>query len=436
MHGTDVCIDGKPEDFLPEGTHCTCGSSNLRKETDIFDVWFERGSSFRAVCMARPELSFPSDVYLEGTDQHRGWFQLSLLPSMAAYGEKPFRTVVTHGFIVDEWGQKLSKSKKKESKYDVTAAADCVKVFGADVVRLWIASVDYKEDVLFSEEVVRRLNASYFAIRNCFRFMLGNLDGFRVENALPLEHMPPVDRWALAMLAKTETACRRHYEDFEFHRLFQEFKNFCDVTLSSDYFDILKDRLYCDPVDSLSRRSATTVLYTLARSMAVMISPVLVHTCEEIWDELRTMGETLDSVHLAEWPVFDESVYDSTLPQVFGRLMAVRYAARRRLELLRAENTVRRTEEARVELYTSDLELGMLIAGMQDTLADLFKVSEVELLDAPASGMTEDEDIKGLLVKALKVEHGKCARCWCHRPEVGSIEQHPELCSRCAEAVK
>ncbi len=437
-HGADGYFDASPADFLPEGFRCPhCGGSDFTKEKDIFDVWFESGSSFRSVVMRHPQLRFPADVYLEGTDQHRGWFQLSLLPALAAYDEPPFETVITHGFIVDEWGQKLSKSrKKKESKYDVTAAHDCVRMFGADVVRLWISSVDYREDVLFSEDVVSRLNSSYFAIRNCFRFMLGNLSGFTPAEALPYSELKPLDRWALARLHELAERASRHYENFEFHRFYQDFRTFCDVTLSSDYFDIIKDRLYCDGADSPSRRAARTVLFELASALVRMVSPVLVHTAEEIWEHLRAMDPSLpESVHLSDWPELPAEWADRDLAARFDELFRVRYAVRRRLEALRAAGELKRTEEAAVTVHASDAALAELLRSFGGELADLFKTAEVTLADSP-DGLEPDPDLPAVSVAAERASWAKCARCWNHRPEVGSDPAHPDLCARCVAVVK
>ncbi len=434
--GADGFFACDPAEVLPIGTKCgKCGGANFKKESDIFDVWFESGSSFRSVVMAHPELSFPADVYLEGTDQHRGWFQLSLLPAMAAYGEKPFKTVVTHGFIVDEWGQKLSKSRKKEDKYDVTAAHDCVRVFGADVVRLWISSVDYREDVLFSEEVVRKLNASYFALRNCFRFMLGNLDGFTANEMLPYDKLATVDKWVLAELVELEKRARRHYEDFEFHRFYSAFKTFCDVTLSSDYFDILKDRLYCDSRGSDSYRAARTVLYHLCSAMARMISPILVHTAEEIWEHLRGMLPVEQSVHLALWPKMDERWVDEQLRVQFERLFEVRYEVRKRIEELRAAGSLRRSEEAAVELHSSSNDLSGLLFAFKGDLPALFKTASVAVLNDKKDNMAVNSVLPELSLAVGVAPYEKCARCWNHYPSVGTHADMPELCDRCYAVV-
>ncbi|MFA4986214.1 MAG: isoleucine--tRNA ligase [Candidatus Brocadiia bacterium] len=436
-HGADGYFDCAPGDVLPKGTCCPkCSSSRIQKEHDIFDVWFESGSSFRSVVMARPELSFPADVYLEGTDQHRGWFQLSLLPAVAAYDTRPFKTVVTHGFIVDEWGQKLSKSKKKESKYDVTAAHDCVRVFGADVVRLWICSVDYKEDVLFSEEVVSRLNGSYFAIRNCFRYMLGNLSGFSQNEMVEYEQLGDLDKWALAELAALEEKLRGHFEDFEYHRFYQDFKNFCDVTLSSDYFDILKDRLYCDASSWVSRRSSRTVLFHICSALARMMAPVLVHTAEEIWDALKVFVPLENSVHMSLWPEIPKEWRNEKARSVFAKIGQVRYAVRRRLEILRNSGALSRSEEAGVAIWTTDSALHDLLLRNASALPEVFKVSELSICSEEREGQLPDPDLPSVSVSVWKVEHRKCARCWNHRADVGHNADHPDICSRCVSAVK
>ncbi|MDZ7815882.1 MAG: isoleucine--tRNA ligase [Planctomycetota bacterium] len=437
--GTDGYFAAHANEILPEGYRCPeCGSTALEKEKDIFDVWFESGSSFRAAVMSHPQLSFPSDCYLEGTDQHRGWFQLSILPALAAYDEKPVKTIVTHGFIVDEWGQKLSKSRKKvkKSKYDVTAAHDCVRAFGADVVRLWISSVDYREDVMFSEDIVGRLKGSYFAIRNCFRFMLGNLSSFDESQMLDYEELPELDRWVLAELKRVTASAAKFYESFEFHRVFSTVKTFCEVTLSSDYFDMVKDRLYCDPFDSNSGLAARTVLFHLATSLAKVLSPVLVHTCEEIWERLSKHGDLEESVHLAYWPDIPAQWDSDELRDEYGLLFKVRYAVRKRLEELRSRNVINRNEEARVSLFAEGVSERNVLARRLDTLADLFKVAQVELHDEATDEMTQDGTLAGLFIAVRRSEYGKCERCWNHRESVGTRDKHPELCDRCYSAVK
>jgi isoleucyl-tRNA synthetase len=425
--------------FLPQGARrCPrCGSEDWRKESDIFDVWFESGSSHNSVCRKNPDLRFPADLYLEGVDQYRGWFQLSLLPSLAAWGQAPYRTVLTHGFVVDEAGRKMSKSKG-----NFIGVEEAVGTFRADILRLWTLSVDYRDQISVNADYIKSNMAdAYRRIRNTFRFLLGNVSDFDpARHAVPYGRMREIDRWALDETARLVEGVTRAFETYELHRAFSLLHGFCAVQMSSVYLDVLKDRLYCSGADRPERRSAQTALHHVLLALCKLCAPVLVHTAEEVWSHIQHKDEGAESVHLCLWPQPPAEWLDEGLRERWRRLLAVRDEVARAVEALRERKAVANNMEARVVLWAEDAQLRSLLKGGADSLLELLIASELTLLDERPSGealaaMCAAEKVQGLMLAAEPSPHAKCARCWNLRPSVGVDAGHPDLCGRCAEAV-
>jgi len=424
--------------FMPPGTRCPrCGSERWRKESDIFDVWFESGSSHHSVCRRHPALRFPADMYLEGTDQYRGWFQLSLLPSMGAWGEPPYRTVLTHGFVVDEQGHKMSKSRG-----NFIGVEDGVRQFRAEILRLWMASVDYRDVININADYIRKNMAdAYRRIRNTFRYLLGNTADFDpARHAVRHSELMEMDRWALDETARLVRAVTQAWEDYELHRVYTLVHNFCAMQMSAIYLDALKDRLYCSAADWPERRSAQTALHHILLTLCKLCAPILVHTAEEVWSHIRNRDEDVQSVHLCLWPEPPEQWLDEELHERWRRLLAVRDDVARAVEGLRERKLVSNNMEVRLALWSEDAALRELLTLRRDALQELLMVSELEVLQEPPSarrreGMASGQKLPGLLIEAVPSDYPKCARCWNLRPSVGRDTASPEVCARCAKAL-
>jgi isoleucyl-tRNA synthetase len=394
---------------LPPGT---------TKRNDTIDVWIDSGVSHKAVCALHPELRDPADMYLEATDQHRGWFQSSLLTSVALNNRAPYKICVTHGFVVDLDGKKISKSGTYEKP---TAADHFVGKYGADLLRLWASSIDYTNDVPFSEEMFTRLGDTYRRIRNTLRILLGNLYDFPVarvaEPASPMPATTLIDRWILERLDQVIRECRLGYEAFEFHKVYHTLNQFCAVDLSSLYIDITKDRMYCDAPDSPRRRATQTVMHEIFNALCQLLAPILAFTAEEAWR--YSVATNRDSVHLQEFP---QSVdrHDEASAQV-AELLRLRGVIAHAIEGARQEKLIGNTLEARVALY-SDSDVTEKVS--QEELEEFFIVSDLTIHQA-----------KEASASVTKTPYAKCARCWRHRPSVGTSKAHPDLCDRCESVV-
>ncbi len=418
--GADAWFTTEARDILPPGTRCACGHDAFDKEQDIFDVWFESAASHRAVAMKHPALQFPSECYLEGTDQHRGWFQVSLLASVLSDGRAPFREVVTHGFLVDaRTGDKLSKSGF------LIPVEEIVSKVGAELFRLWIASIDFTDDLPISWEILKGRAEPYRKIRNTFRILLANLHDFDPAKHRARELLD-VDRWALDALGALVRRVTAHFENCAFFRAYQELYQFCVVEVSSIYIDLLKDRLYTRAQDSPERRSAQTALHEILSALVRMFAPILCHTAEEVWSRLP--GRETESVHLAKWPEPGRGEPDPR----WERIWKVRAEVYRELEKLRAAGTLGKSLEARVTLHSADPETQKALRATD--LQEILIVSEAGVADAPAG--SEAADLKGLWILAERSPLPKCGRCWGHRADVGSDARHPQLCGRCAPVVQ
>lgn len=422
QEGADAWWTHEAEEILPADTSCAaCGAHAFRKETDIMDVWFDSGSSHAAVCAQRPELHWPADMYLEGSDQHRGWFQSSLLTSVAAYGQPPFRSVLTHGFIVDEEGYKMSKSIG-----NVIAPEEVIDKYGADILRLWVASADYRGDISISESILDQTAEVYRRIRNTARFMLANIGDFRPEEAVAYKELPELDRWALMRAERLHQRVVQAYREYEFHVLHQAVHNFCAVDMGGFYLDVIKDILYCDAADSFRRRSAQTVLYDILITLVKLIAPVLPFTSEEIWEYLPQAAKEKESVHLTRWRPVRTELLDAHLDQRWERFFDVRKIVARALEQSRNSKLIGSSNEATIHIYADETTKKRL-ASFSD-LPALFMVSDVHIHDS--------EQPDGIRVVVEKAAGDKCERCWRYSEGVGERRAHPSLCERCFGVVR
>jgi len=430
--GADAWFSKPPEELIPKGTVCPqCGSGKLRKENDILDVWFESGASHHCVCETHEDLAFPADLYLEGSDQHRGWFQSSLLTSVATRRRAPYRTVLTHGFVVDEQGRKMSKSLG-----NLINAEEAVKTVGADVLRLWISSVDYREDINVSMDIFKRMAEPYRKIRNTLRFLLANLGDFDPSrDALGAGQLRELDRWALDALGRLVVAVTAAYEEYEFHRVFTQIHNFCAVTMSAFYLDVQKDVLYCEAADSRLRRSAQTAIFKIADALVRLVAPVLVHTAEEAWLALPP-PRGAESVHLADWPTIADADLDDALRARWDRFGVIRGDVNRQIEKLREAKKVSTSMEVSVTLSGSPEIVEFLRSFGTEELARLLMVSELEIADEPPARSVQGMDEPELAALVAASIHRKCARCWNLRPTVGSVEGFEDVCGRCADVLK
>jgi isoleucyl-tRNA synthetase len=421
--GADAWFDGRPAAAFLGGERCPhCKSSEGALARDIFDVWFESGTSWRAV-VQRPEhgLRFPSDVVIEGTDQHRGWFQLSLLPSVALEGRAPWKTVVTNGFTVDDAGEKVSKSKG-----GLLHANELADRFGADVARLWVASVNYHEDVPVSANLLQKVGESYRRIRNTFRWLLGNLYDFDpAKDSVPDADLLEADRWVLARLDEIVAQATEAWEAYDFSRGVRKVYEFCDQDLSAFWFDFNKDRLYCDAAKGLRRRSGQTACLRLADTLCRLLAPVLVHTADEVWSSLP--GERNASVHLADWPEKSAPPEEVPLTGAWSALSSLRSEVLAACEQLRAQKRIGSNLEAAVRVEILDpADLALVFSRQLGLLGEVLMVSSVEVLP-PARASSDKRR-----VQVSPSPHPKCGRCWRHRPHVPDSD----LCSRCAAVVR
>lgn len=419
MRGVDIWFTDPPEKLLPKGTICAkCGGSRFKKERDILDVWFDSGVSHAAVCETR-ELGWPADLYLEGSDQHRGWFQTSLLSAVATRRRAPFKAVLTHGFVNDKDGKKMSKSKG-----NVTSPQDVMKNHGAEILRLWVVSEDYRNDVNFSSETLERVSESYRKFRNTIRFMLGNLFDFEPDShSVELERMGDLDRWALSKASGVFRRVLEAYEAYEFHTVYHLALGFCVVDLSAVYFDILKDRLYTAGKASPERRSSQTAMMWISSGLIRLLAPILSFTAEEAWGFLPKSKERTSSVFLSEMPGKIEAWENPGLEASFSGIWGVRDLVLKSLEEARQGKVIGHPREARVNL-TVDPKTDQILRSVKEDLARIFLVSELQLKTG-AEIRSEIERASG----------DKCARCWIYSTAVGRSSQHPDLCDRCVEAV-
>jgi isoleucyl-tRNA synthetase len=422
--GADVWFEEEADRLLPNGTQCAqCGGKEFTKEKDILDVWFDSGVSYAAVLEKRKELEFPASLYLEGSDQHRGWFHSSLLTSVGTRGRAPYLSVLTHGFVVDGEGKKMSKSAG-----NVIAPEEVINQLGADVLRLWVAAEDYKDDIKISNEILKRLADSYFRIRNTFRYLLGNLYDFDPDrDRVPYPELHETDRWALHELQKLIARIREAYERFEFHTVYHSVQNFCAVEMSALYFDILKDRLYTFPSGSQGRKSAQTALYDILEALTHLMAPILSFTAEEVWKYIPHQKGEVESVHLTSFPEVKAEYLDESLNERWEKIWEIRAIVTKALEEARKEKVIGLSLDAQVHLYLPEKVFSFLECYEND-LKSIFIVSSVTLHQAK-----EEEELRAEVVRA---DGKKCERCWNYDVSVGSHTEHPVICRRCIEAIQ
>ena len=432
QRGADIWFELPVEDLMPKGTTCAkCGGSSFKKETDILDVWFDSGSSHVVVAEQHPEqIGWPVDMYLEGTDQHRGWFNSSLLEAVGTRGIPPYRSVLTHGYIVDEQGRKMSKSLG-----NTVAPQDVIKQYGAEILRLWVSTEDYRTDISISMDMMKRIADAYRRIRNTCRYMLGNLHDFDpAKDAVPQAEMLEIDQWAMHRLQLLIQRVSKAYEDFEFHVFFHAFHNFCVVDMSALYLDVLKDRMYTAKATSQARRSGQTAMYEILSAMVKLMAPVLSFTAEECWGYLDKSGQ---SVHLQDFPKVNDAYKNDALDARWERMIEMRGEILKQLEIARQNKVIGHPLDAAVEVYASGDTLALLRQFAKD-LADICIVSEAsvygEETPVPADAAAS-EAIKNFAVNIVKAAGEKCPRCWHYQTNIGQNAAHPDLCASCAAAV-
>jgi isoleucyl-tRNA synthetase len=421
-NGSNAWFVKEAEDLLPPGAACPkCGSGQFDKEHNILDVWFESGASHN-VLGKRDDLPWPSDVYIEGHDQHRGWFNSSLLVGLAARGRSPYRTCITHGFVLDEQGKAMSKSAG-----NFIEPKEIIAQSGAEVIRLWVAMLNYKEDAPFGKEIQQRLVEAYRKIRNTWRFILGNLYDFSPEtDALKPEEMEPLDRWALEKAAEVGRKILKAYDEYEYHIIFHAVYNFFTVELSALYLDILKDRLYCSAKNSRLRRSAQTALFHILKNSLLLMAPILPFTTEEAWEAMPKFKEKQESVHLELFPEFREQWLEPETAQEWAELVGLREKVLKELEKAREQKFIGNSLEAQVVLKVPTAK-SKLIQKYRDGLGQLLIVSDVILQAGPGEEL-------GIVV--AKAPGQKCQRCWNYSTYVGTSRLHPDFCKRCEDVVE
>lgn len=429
--GSDAWYAHDAEYFLPEGFKCPhCGKSNgFEKESDIMDVWFDSGSSHAAVCRKRPYLKWPADVYLEGADQYRGWFQSSLLTSVAAGDGAPYKQIITHGWTVDGEGRKMSKSLGNG-----IAPQEIISKYGADILRLWVASADYHADIRISPEILKQISDNYRKIRNTARYCLGNLYDFDPDNDMVSnDELEELDKYALMKLDEVIAIARKGYDEYEYHTTAHALHNFCVVDMSNFYFDVLKDRLYTTAPDSKSRRAAQTVLYKVLDALTLILTPILAFTCDEIWTAMKhnksrnPEGPLFNNIPTADYIETDEAFIAK-----WDRIHEIRTDVQKALELARNEKVIGKPLEAKVTLY-ADGELADFLKSELKSLPEIFITSAVEIADGEGEFKG---DVKGLSITVNKADGEKCERCWKFSDTVGQDSEHPTLCAHCAETMK
>ncbi|WP_242392661.1 isoleucine--tRNA ligase [Anaeromyxobacter oryzisoli] len=412
--GIEAWYRREPKEFIKD-EKCACGGTTFRREQDILDVWFDSGVSWAAV-VEKEGLGVPVDLYLEGSDQHRGWFHSSLLTSVTLRGGAPYRAVLTHGFVLDGQGRAMSKSIG-----NTVAPEEVIKKYGADILRLWVSAVDYRDDVRIGDEILAGLAEGYRKIRNTIRWALGALDGFDpAKDAVPVDELLPIDRWALARLVAWDEKVTKAYEDYEFHVAYHATMEFCAVELSALYFDVIKDRLYTWKESGKARRSAQTVLHAIAEDLVRLLAPILSFTSSEAWGFLP--GRSAESVFLAGLPRREKPADAATLEERYGKLFEVRAVVQGKLEEARRAKLIGAPLEAAVTVHAEG-EQRRLLEEARAELPSLFIVSKVTLADGP------------LAVEVVPAGGVKCERCWIYRDDVGQDPRHPTICAKCADAL-
>ena len=428
-YGADFWFDSLPEELLPEGTVCQCGGKEFSREDDILDVWFDSGVSHVAVIEKNSELNWPADLYLEGSDQHRGWFHSSLLVSIGTRGKEPYKSVLTHGYVVDGKGKKMSKSAG-----NVIAPQKIIDQYGAEILRLWVASENYREDIRVSNEILKRLTESYRKIRNTLRYLLGNLHDFDCkEDQVPVNEMLELDRYILHRFNILREKILTAYENYEFHVFYHSFSNFCIIELSAFYLDIIKDRLYTYPAKSRERRSGQTALHILLMGMVRLIAPILSFTAEEVWNHLPKNSVDEESVHMSQFLDPENVSFDENLVKKWEFLVELKGEVSKALETSRRDKIIGHSLDSIVKLELPDNFKAIV---KNDELKYIFIVSEVVLVDSIGSEekIFESDSLQGVKVFSEMHPGKKCERCWHYfEPDVKEGKANGEICSRCED---
>ena len=428
-HGSNIWFEKTADELVPQGFKCPhCGGVHFSKESDIMDVWFDSGSTWAAVADQRPELGYPADVYLEGGDQYRGWFQSSMLTSIAANGVAPYKQIITHGWTVDGEGKAMHKSLG-----NAVAPEEVIKDYGADMLRLWVSSADYTQDMRISPDILKQLSQAYLKIRNTARYMLGNLCDYDPDqDAVAREGLEPLDRFAIASFNDLVKTCREAYDRYEFHAVYRAVYNFCVTDMSNFYLDIIKDRLYCG--DEAGRRSAQTALYTILDGMTRLIAPILAFTSDEIWHAMKhAKGVDAESVLLNDMPGYEEKLaLDAGGQERWDKLVSLRDAVNKALENARNAGVFKKAQDTDITLSVSADDAAFL-EGVD--LATLCIVSKVTVTTGPVEGEKMEDCLVPCTIAVKLSEAPKCPRCWNHNEHIGTEGHHPELCPRCAAVV-
>lgn len=429
--GSDAWYTKDAKDFIPESVKCECGCSDFEKEMDILDVWFDSGVTHKAVLEEREDLNAPADLYLEGADQYRGWFQSSLLTSIVCNGEAPYKAVCTHGWVVDGQGKTMHKSLGNGIE-----PSEITNKYGSDILRLWVASSDYHSDIRISDDILTQLSEAYKKIRNTARFILGNLsnaDGFDIDkDGVSDDDLFELDKWALAKLDELIDKVNAAYTAFDYHIVFHAIHNFCVIDMSNFYLDIIKDRLYCDEVDSVSRRAAQTAMYKILSAVTRLIAPIMSFTADEIWGYIpHSSSDNAKSVFLNDMPEKSGIKIDDEFSAKWDLIAELREDVKKALEIKRADKVIGKSLEADVILY-ADGEIKEAISKFADELPEIFIVSKVELKDGEGEFKGE---LDSVTVDVIKATGEKCERCWKFSGSVGTHNDHPTLCDRCHSVI-
>ena len=420
--GSNDWFELSEKELLPKDAKCSCGCTEFVKETDIMDVWFDSGTSYLGVLDERG-YSLPADLYLEGNDQYRGWFQSSLLTSVAAFDKAPYKAVITHGFVTDGQGRKMSKSLGNG-----VDPADVANQNGADILRLWVLSSDYRGDIGISQEILKQITEVYRKIRNTSKFILANTADFDIKNdKVEYENMLEIDRWALTKLNKLVKECTEAFETYEFHIVYNAINKFCVVDMSNFYLDIIKDRLYTAKAKSVERKSAQTVMYEILKSLLVILTPMIPFTTEEIYRYMPHEDENIDSPMMLAWPKVNEKYEDKVLEEKWQNIINLKEVASKKLEEARAEKIIGHSLNASVKLLLNS-EKYAEFKGMEELLQTVLIVSGIEIV--------EDSNVENIEAEVSVATGEKCERCWMYSDTVGKDEEHPTICSKCREALK
>lgn len=421
--GSNAWFEMTEKELMPESAKCACGGDEFIKETDIMDVWFDSGTSYLGVLDERG-IKLPADLYLEGQDQYRGWFQSSMLTSVAAFGKAPYKAVITHGFVIDTEGRKMSKSLGNG-----IAPQDIIKEYGADILRLWVLSSDYKSDVAISKEILKQITEVYRKIRNTAKYILGNISDFDVKNEkVEYKDLLEIDKWALTRLNKLVKECTKGFENYEFHIAYNAINKFCVIDMSNFYLDIIKDRLYTSKAKSVERRAAQTVMYEILKALVVILTPMIPFTTEEIYRYMPHEKENANSPMMLEWPKEKEEYENKEIQEKWQEIISLKEAVAKKLEEARAEKIIGHSLNANVVLELKSEQFAKF-KDMEELLQTVFIVSGVQIVEN--NSLETDISVKVELAKGEK-----CERCWTYSETVGEDKEHPSICAKCRKALE